>query len=44
KKGSNPGEYKQIITYLGSRSERIDVNYKYHGDVFINRFSIRGRL
>ncbi|EJF5298698.1 hypothetical protein M8S30_004385, partial [Salmonella enterica] len=32
KKGSNPGEYKQIITYLGSRSERIDVTYKYHGD------------
>ncbi|EME8536342.1 hypothetical protein V0N16_000460 [Salmonella enterica] len=44
KKGSNPGEYKQIITYLGSRSERIDVNYRYHGDVFRKSFSIRGRL
>ncbi|EIP3948863.1 hypothetical protein LSB85_000614 [Salmonella enterica] len=44
KKGSNPGEYKQIITYLGSRSERIDVTYKYHGDVFRKSLSIRGRL
>lgn len=44
KKGSNPGEYKQIITYLGSRSERIDVNYRYHGDVFRKSLSIRGRL
>ncbi|EDX9713447.1 hypothetical protein GRZ46_000467 [Salmonella enterica subsp. salamae] len=44
KKGSNPGEYKQIITYLGSRSERIDVNYGYHGDVFRKSLSIRGRL
>lgn len=44
KKGSNPGEYKQIITYLGSRSERIDVNYMYHGDVFRKSLSIRGRL
>ncbi|EDV0260104.1 hypothetical protein YM80_000639 [Salmonella enterica subsp. salamae] len=44
KKGSNPGEYKQIITYLGSRSERIDVTYKYHGDVFRKSLSISGRL
>ncbi|ECF6050127.1 hypothetical protein FNN84_02705 [Salmonella enterica subsp. salamae] len=44
KKGSNSGEYKQIITYLGSRSERIDVTYKYHGDVFRKSLSIRGRL
>lgn len=44
KKGSNSGEYKQIITYLGSRSERIDVTYKYHGDAFRKSLSIRGRL
>ncbi|EAY9563447.1 hypothetical protein BA086_16390 [Salmonella enterica] len=44
KKGSNPSEYKQIITYLGSRSERIDVNYRYHRDVFRKSLSIRGRL
>ncbi|EAN4946988.1 hypothetical protein BVD23_15975 [Salmonella enterica] len=44
KKGMVPGEHTQVITYLGNRSERIDVNYQYHGDVFRKSLSIRGRL
>ncbi|EED7772806.1 hypothetical protein ACX46_004626, partial [Salmonella enterica subsp. houtenae] len=32
KKGVVPGEYMQVITYLGNGSEKIEVNYRYQGN------------
>ncbi|ECZ4676415.1 hypothetical protein F8F31_21355, partial [Salmonella enterica] len=34
KKGVVPGEYMQVITYLGHGSEMIQVNYRYQGNSF----------
>ncbi|HCL5249970.1 TPA: hypothetical protein N2G30_000018 [Salmonella enterica] len=44
KKGVSPGEYTQTITYLGGYRGRLDVTYRYHGDVFSKRISIQGKL
>ncbi|EEL2370894.1 hypothetical protein G9I09_004057, partial [Salmonella enterica] len=44
KKGVAPGEYKQVITYLGHGSEMIQVNYRYQGNSFGKSLSITGKL
>ncbi|EEC0965514.1 hypothetical protein VW25_003781 [Salmonella enterica subsp. enterica] len=44
KKGVVPGEYMQVITYLGHGSEMIQVNYRYQGNSFGKSLSITGKL
>ncbi|EDS6650418.1 hypothetical protein S510_003603 [Salmonella enterica subsp. arizonae] len=44
KKGVGPGEYTQVITYLGNHSETLGVEYSYQGDFFKKYLSIIGRL
>ncbi|EJK3485275.1 hypothetical protein NK977_003781, partial [Salmonella enterica] len=44
KKGVVPGEYMQVITYLGHGSEMIEVNYRYQRYSFGKSLSITGKL